>query len=384
MLWFWPLVLPAILLAAASFAGERKRFRYIREQLAHPPEGPFPPATVIVPVKGEDEGLAENLTTLASLDYPDYELIVTARSRADIPAGVVPERARVVLAGDGDPETGEKINNLLAAIAAARPESEILAFADSDGRVRPGWLRALVAALRQPGAGAATGYRWHIPARPGFWALLRSGWNAVIAGGFGPGRNRFAWGGAMALHRETFDKARVPEFWRGAISDDYGLTAAIGRAGLGIAFAPGAMVASRDHTGAKEFLGWITRQMIITRIYNRRLWLLAFIAHCLYCAAMIACLSAGLSGAAAGWWALAWILGAGIWKGRNRAALARRLFPEDALWFRRHGWIYAWWTPLITWVWLYGLLASALTDSVEWRGYRYRLKRPTVPPLPPA
>ena len=34
---------------------------------------------MIVPVKGQDEGLRENLAALAALDYPDYELIVVAR-----------------------------------------------------------------------------------------------------------------------------------------------------------------------------------------------------------------------------------------------------------------------------------------------------------------
>ena len=44
-------------------------------------------ATVIVPVKGEDAGLAENLEALAELDYPDYELFVVARAEEDIPEG---------------------------------------------------------------------------------------------------------------------------------------------------------------------------------------------------------------------------------------------------------------------------------------------------------
>ena len=45
----------------------------------------LPPVTVIVPVKGYDEGLRENLAALAALDYPDYELIVAANWAEDIP-----------------------------------------------------------------------------------------------------------------------------------------------------------------------------------------------------------------------------------------------------------------------------------------------------------
>ncbi|MBM3774856.1 MAG: glycosyltransferase, partial [Acidobacteria bacterium] len=147
MLWFWLFVAPALALALASLLGERRRAAWLTEQLAE--TGDYaPPATVIVPVKGADEGLRENLCSLAALDYPDYQLIVAARSAADIPPGVLPPAMKVVLArGENDPHTSEKIQNLAAAVAAARPQSEILAFADSDGEVRPGWLRALAKPL---------------------------------------------------------------------------------------------------------------------------------------------------------------------------------------------------------------------------------------------
>ena len=88
---------PSLLLAALSLRGERKRAEYVARRLAERTED-LPPATVIVPVKGYDEGLRENLEALATLDYPDYELIVTAHSAGDIPPGVLPARVRVVLA----------------------------------------------------------------------------------------------------------------------------------------------------------------------------------------------------------------------------------------------------------------------------------------------
>ena len=65
---------------------------------------------------------------------PDYELMVVAHSAEDIPPGVLPARAKVVLAHGDDPNTGEKVQNLQAAVRAARRQSDILAFADSDGR----------------------------------------------------------------------------------------------------------------------------------------------------------------------------------------------------------------------------------------------------------
>ena len=373
MLLLWIPIGLALLLGLLALAGDAARARYATTQLAFRcPDEDCPAASVVVPVKGADEGLAENLAALAALDYPDFELIVVVRQAGDIAMEVVPASARLVVAGPGDAETGEKVNNLLAAIRAARPESRILAFADSDGRVRRDWLRALAAPLRDPSVGASSGYRWHIPARPGFWTMLRSAWNAVIAGSFGPGRNAFVWGGAMALRRETFDLARVPDYWRGVVSDDFRLAEAVLDAGLKIAFAPAAMVASRDHTGRDEFFEWIERQMKITRAYRPKLWWLGLCAHFIYCLAMVA--SVKLAPAA-----LLGQMALGMIKSRNRAAIARCCFPEDADWFRRYGWVYFWAGPLVTWVWMYSFLASAFSRRINWRGREYKLRYPGKP-----
>src|SRR5205823_10886592 len=168
--WYWFFVGPAILLAVLGLRGERRRADYVAARLAETP-GYTPPASVIVPIKGEDEGLRENLASLASLDYPDYELLLVAQTAADIPGGVLPKRAKIVLAHTSDAHTAEKVQNLIAAIRATRKRSEIFAFADSDGRPGKGWLRALAAPLAEPGVGAATGYRWFTPDPPTFWSL---------------------------------------------------------------------------------------------------------------------------------------------------------------------------------------------------------------------
>jgi ceramide glucosyltransferase len=371
--WYWLFVAPALLLALLSLRGERKRADYVAARLAAPPDDSLPPATVIVPVKGQDDGLRENLAALAALDYPDYELIVAAHSAADIPPGVLPDRVRIVLAHGGDPNTGEKVQNLQAAVRAARRHSKILAFADSDGRAPSGLLRALAAPLSEEGVGASTGFRWFTPEPPTFWTLMRSVWDAVIAGRLGPGDNPFAWGGAMAIRKAVFDEARVAEFWKNTISDDYALAAAVHAAGLSIAYAPGALVPSYEHTTGLRFLAWIRRQMTITRRYSPRLWWTALIAHIFYCGGMAASLIASIKGNRLAEWALIAQLSPGMLKGMNRATLARAALPECERWFRRHQWVHAMWIPIATWLWLAGLIASAFGKTVEWRGRKYSL-----------
>ena len=105
---YWFFAGPALLLAVLSLRGERKRAVYVARRLAESPQD-MPPVTVIVPVKGYDEGLSENLGALAALDYPDYELIVAAHSALDIPPGVLPARVKVVLAHGTEPDGSANI-----------------------------------------------------------------------------------------------------------------------------------------------------------------------------------------------------------------------------------------------------------------------------------
>jgi ceramide glucosyltransferase len=371
----WIFVILAVALALLSLRGEGARTAYYRRWLKAPPSDSYEPATVIVPVKGFDEGLRENLKALATQDYPDYELIIVSRSAEDLPDGVTPAKGRILFAGPGDQDTGEKVNNLQAAVQAARTSSKVFVFADSDGVPSPRWLRALVDTLREDGVGASTGFRWHVPDPVDTWSLLRSVWNAVIAGGMGPGANSFCWGGATAIRRDVFERLQIQAWWRGAVSDDYRLSEAVKAAGLRIAFAPAALVASTDHTTAVEFLPWSVRQMKITRFYAPGLWKLALFEHVVYCTAMAASVWLVWQGSLPAALALTVQLGAGWYKGANRVRLARQALPQHDRWFARYGWLHVLLVPVGTWLWLYSCVASAGSARIRWRGRDYVLRQ---------
>ncbi len=92
----------------------------------------------------------------------------------------------------------------------------------------------------------------------------------------------------MAIRKEIFFEARVPEFWQDALTDDLTLSAAVHAAGLTIAWAPGALTPCGEHTTAAAFFPWIRRQMSIMRLYAPRLWWPALVAHIFYCGGMAA------------------------------------------------------------------------------------------------
>jgi GT2 family glycosyltransferase len=369
---YWIPAAPAIALALFSLRGERKRARYASWRLAEQPQK-LPRACVIVPVKGEDQGLRENLAALGSLDYPDYDLLIVARTAADIPPGALPRRSTIVLAHGEEPHTSEKVQNLAAALRASGNRAEVFAFADSDGRVTPRWLRALVGPLEEPGVGASTGYRWFVPDPPGFWPLLRSVFDATVLECLQPEGAAFAWGGSMAIRKETFFEIGVFRAWKNAISDDYTLSGAVRHAGLRIAYAPGALAPSFERLSAGRFLEWARRQLLLTRVYRPGLWWPALVAYVVYCGGMAASIAALIQGHRLAALGLIAQLAPGMWKGRNRAIRARAALPEYADWFKRHIWVHALWTPLATWVWLMVLIASAFGHTIRWRGNTYDL-----------
>ena len=136
------------------------------------------------------------LAALRAQDYPNYELLVVAASAESIPPGALPSNVNVVLPDEGTAVAGAT-DLLLTAIRMSRKNTQVLAFAEGSGEYSKDWLRALAAPLARDGVGASTGYRWYLPEPPDFWSLMRSVWNAPIAGLFGPGDAPFAWPGAV-------------------------------------------------------------------------------------------------------------------------------------------------------------------------------------------
>lgn len=119
---------------------------------------PTPVVSVLKPLAGCDEDLAENLESFARLDYPEYELLLGLARRDDPAAPVAaafvarqpPGRARIVWT-DGDAAHNPKVAQLVGLTAAAR--GDVLVVADSNTRARPEYLRTLVARLMRPGVG---------------------------------------------------------------------------------------------------------------------------------------------------------------------------------------------------------------------------------------
>ncbi|HII40993.1 MAG TPA: glycosyltransferase family 2 protein [Thermoplasmata archaeon] len=233
----------------------------------------LPRATVLLPVRGLDDGFDENVRALLAQEYPRYRLIVIPDRADDLAAGRVlalaRERPQVpveLLVADAS-GMGGKVNALRTALAHLASEDEVVAFADADIRPGPDWLRQLVQPLADVTVGASTGFRWYVPPRPTFWSLVRSEWNAVSANVLFDGGRNYTWGGSSAIRVEHLPRLRLEERWREVLSDDLVVTEAVRAAGMRIAYAPASLVATVEDADRATSVEWCLRQMMMATLY---------------------------------------------------------------------------------------------------------------------
>jgi ceramide glucosyltransferase len=390
-------VLAALVLAKGFFGVfEGVRYlKYVRGHLATRPEPWMPPVSVILPCKGLDFELEKNVEAVFRQVYPFFEVLIVTATDADAAveplrrlAGRFPgHKIRFVTAGLSA-DRGEKVHNLIQAVAKVDPVSEVFVFTDSDSRPHLCWLQELVAPLRNEEVGLSTGYRWYYPASGNLASVVRSAWNGSIATLLGNHKHNFAWGGSMAIRKTIFHRVRVLDYWQRSISDDYSMTQALKDAKLRIHYEPRCLIGSYGRCGWGELLEWSTRQMILTKVYSRKLWQLALVSQWTFSLVW--------------WWSLAGVAVAflprrevsttsAVWNEgiQKYALLAGLLFLFGAIrgWYRTRAiqhlrpehrdeiqefwWGYVLLFPLASTLTAYNLARSALTSSIEWRGVRY-------------
>ena len=374
-------------------------YRYIGAHLKCRFESWTPFVSVFLPCKGLDHELQENVASVLEQEYPDYEVVFVTASPNDLAIPLLrslaeklpARRTKFVTAGVCD-QRGEKVNNLIQAIGHADTRSQVFVFTDSDSRPPSSWLKDLTSPLRNEQLGVSTGYRWLFPTRGNFASVLRSAWNGSIATLLGDHDHNFAWGGSMAIRRATFEQGRVLAYWKNSISDDYSLTRAMKDAKLKIHYEPRCLIASHGDCGWHELLEWSTRQILLTKIYSRRLWQLAFASQLPFLI---------------GWWwgagqvaFSAWrtftaestrqpmmaaqvrrlgvIMGViyllGVIRGFLRMQTIKLVRAGDGAAINRFWWGYLLLAPLVSTLTAYNLISSMLTSRLEWRGVHYEIR----------
>jgi ceramide glucosyltransferase len=116
--------------------------------------------SILKPLCGVDDGLAESLDAFAQLPYERYELLLGVKDERDTAYPIAracarahPHRVRLVLQR-GEPGLNPKVNQLITLSRAAR--YEILAVSDSNVRVPPQYLEDISAHFEDPDVACVT------------------------------------------------------------------------------------------------------------------------------------------------------------------------------------------------------------------------------------
>ncbi len=385
---FYLLVVEQVLQGLYSLWEGLSWLRMAQQRLSSHPGFYAPRVAVFCPVKGLEPGLEQNLTALASFDYPEYELFF-AIAGADDPSRKILEQiaasrrqpVHIVIAGK--PEgCGEKVNNLRAAVREAGEAFDVYVFADSDGRPGRNWLARMVAQLEDSKVGAITTFRWYFSQRGGFWSALASAWNAPCATYLGPHNHNFCWGGGTAIRREHFEQSSALEYWNGSVSDDFSLTHALRRQNFPILFAPECMVPTVLDCSASALLEFTNRQIIITRVYEPRLWKLGGLAHLLYCGTVLLGLGLFVANFSAGAPAIHILLLAivppvlSMARGALRLTALLELLPNWKSKLLADGWVWTFLAAAAPLLALWNSGVALCTRKIRWRGIRYLLVSP--------
>ncbi len=204
------------------------------------------PVTVLKPLCGAEPGLAEALRSLCTQEYPGVQIVFGVQNPADPALAVVhalqdefPELDIAVVADASRHGFSAKVSNLINMMRAARHDWLVLA--DSDVRVRPGYLAGVCAALEDPSVGIVTCPYRGLPAHTRGPAGLCSRLGALFVNDwFMPsvrvaalfGSREFAFGATIALRRATLDAIGGFAAIADQLADDYRLGELTRRQGL--------------------------------------------------------------------------------------------------------------------------------------------------------
>ena len=172
----------------------------------------WPPVTILKPVCGLEKNLGANLRSACLQDYPEFQVVFSAQD-ADDPA--IPllkeiqrefgrERVSVVIDGSHAAPNG-KIRNLLGGLPYARYDH--LVISDSDVRLRPDYLKTIVAPLADPEVGCVCTFYLAAEAKTWFEKLelltLNADFMTNVVFAYVTGASKFCLGASTALRRPT-------------------------------------------------------------------------------------------------------------------------------------------------------------------------------------
>jgi cellulose synthase/poly-beta-1,6-N-acetylglucosamine synthase-like glycosyltransferase len=252
----------------------------------------YPQLTIFSPQRGKID--SRNIDALLGQNYPGIWEVIFVTTQDDASLSQLQKyskkykNVKIVIADDVVQFAGkqgihrsQKNNNIVSAIKASSPETEVYVLVDADTCPFRNWLSNLITPLAGGDSelGAVTSARIYLPGK-GLASWVQALWILNSAPFLG-GKNGYIWGGGMAIPKAVFEKAKLISQLNGQgkgsiTSDDNSINMALLRQGYETLFVPDCIV-PRYPSDIKEtwgdVVGFTNRQILNFFWTNRSQWL---------------------------------------------------------------------------------------------------------------
>lgn len=224
----------------------------------------FNPRTlVMVPCRGNDFSLKENLLSLKQQDYGNYEIVAVVDSHDDPAVPVLKEVGiNTIISGYECIGCSGKVRAIATAISTF-DEFDVYVIADSDILAGRDWLKDLVSPLKDYNYGLATTFPYFRPVG-GFWSRVKLVWGFVGLGMMESEVTRFGWGGSLAFRKDLVAGEEKMALFSSSVSDDIALTKLSNAAGKKIFYSRTAQPVINSPDDFRTFNEWANRQTALS------------------------------------------------------------------------------------------------------------------------
>ncbi|MDR0843193.1 MAG: bacteriohopanetetrol glucosamine biosynthesis glycosyltransferase HpnI [Acidobacteriota bacterium] len=205
------------------------------------------PVTVLKPIRGLEKHQRENLRSTCIQDYPEFQVVFSVQEADDpaipllyeLQAEFGPERVTVAIE-DCRTGTNGKINNMIGGLRHAR--HDVLVISDSDVRLRPDYLKTIVAPLAIADTGcvctfykAAGADAWYEKVE---LLTLNADFITNVLFAHTSGASKFCLGASAAIRRSTLETIGGLEGLSDYLVEDYEMGRRVWAHGKKVAIVP--------------------------------------------------------------------------------------------------------------------------------------------------
>jgi len=228
-----------------------------------------PETLVILPCRGIDYSLKDNLNSIKNQSYNNFKLICVVDNENEGALKIIKELNIEYITSDYPcKECSGKVKAISTAINKFN-DYDVYVIADSDIYVKNDWLLNLIMPLKNSDAGLSTTFPYFVP-KNGFWSEVKEVWGFVGMGLMESDLTRFGWGGSLAFKKELIDDNL--KFFSEHISDDTALTKITKNKNLKIYYTKKSMPYVNSPENFSDFFEWANRQTALSISADKRIY----------------------------------------------------------------------------------------------------------------